>query len=158
VSRPAWAAVGLAAAVWTAVPTRAEDPAPVAVLDAANYAAALDPSGPPTLLYFYNKRCTSCASSEPLFAKMAPAYSGRVQFCETEIFNKPGHWSENWDGLKQSITTVPTFVFVVGGKEIHRVAAGLDGDDSDAKQRQLRCLIDLALLKISKGDSQNCSP
>jgi thiol-disulfide isomerase/thioredoxin len=141
-----------------AAPLLAEGGSGVTVLDDSNYAQVLSGADKPVLIYFFNKKCSDCVATAPIFRQIADEYAGRISFCATQIFDKPDHWSVHWDGLskdKGNLESVPTFLFVRDNHELHRVTSSLNRDDVEGKKKSIKCLIDLVLLR--QQSSANCS-
>jgi hypothetical protein len=137
------------------------------VVSGKNYRSALEGSKLPTLLFADSDSCAPalCPPTRSLAEKIGAEYAGKLQYAETTLTGSgEGHWSRKWQakdakgrGLKGELSSVPVFLFIRDGREVHRVASGLTGDDSELKQRQLRCLIEIALLKMPKAQAPHCA-
>jgi len=73
----------------------------------------------PVLADFWAEWCGPCKIMGPVIKSLAQEWKGKVSIVKVNTEERPALAS------RYSITSIPTLILFIGGKEIHRVAGAL---------------------------------
>jgi thioredoxin 1 len=118
----------------TAVPTPAPTPTsssmPV-VLDSTNFDALVLASGQSCLVEFQRSSCPYCQAMVPIVTRLASDFAGRALVGTVDTALQPAR------ARAYGVSSVPTFVFFRGGREVSRQVGTTSYDDLAAKLNAL---------------------
>lgn len=102
-------------------------------------------SAPLATAEFWNQSCPNCMRFKPIYEEVSAQMAGKILMVTANT-------DENQqNAAKYGITGIPTTIFFMNGKEVHRVVGAMSKEDFLG---EISKSMDLADAAIAKGDAE----
>ena len=109
-------------------PRAMQGPRAVEMDSSAEFHQVIDQSDKPVLMLFFKEHCDSCAALEPQIDRLAGEYQGRALVARIMILNSPYNGPNRVIKEQNKISSVPTVILFVHGREKRRWVADFNMD------------------------------